>query len=86
MDDWDERPEPCGVGVDATIEEGSGWQRHVRSTPAEAIGKTVSKIVVVGLLYKYCISQFVCRTAGGLTYDQREAWGAPIASGRWALM
>lgn len=65
MDDWDEGPEPCGKGVYATIEEGGGWQRHVWSTPAEAVGKTVSKIVVVGLLYEHCISRFVRKRARG---------------------
>lgn len=73
MNDWHERPEPCGEGVYATIEEGSGWQRHVRSTSAEAVGKTVSKIVVVGLLYEHCMSRLVRKRAGDLTYGQREA-------------
>lgn len=85
MNDWDEGPEPCGEGVYATIEEGSGRQGHIRGTPAEAVGKAVSKIVVVGLLYEHYISRLVRKSAGGLTYGQREAWGTPIASRRCAL-
>lgn len=86
MNDWHEGPEPCGEGVYATIEEGRGWQRHVRGTPAEAVGKVVSKIVVVGLLYEHGTHHSVRQRAAGLTYGQREAWGTPAASEPWALM
>ena len=65
MDDWDKRPEPRRERVYTAIEERSGWQRYIRSTPIEAVGETVAKVVVVGLLYEHCISGSVRKRAWG---------------------